>query len=56
MPKNGVIDIHAHYYPQGYLDALAATDGSFGVRYRDGPKGPVIAVGLLHAGPVALST
>ena len=52
MPKNGAIDIHAHYYPQGYLDALAAADGSFGVQYRVDPRGPVIDVGPLHAGPL----
>ena len=52
MLKKGVIDIHAHYYPQAYLDALASADGSFGLRYRDDPKGPIIAVGPLHAGPV----
>ncbi len=52
MGKNGVIDIHAHYYPQTFLDALALETGSRGLRYQQGPKGPVIDVGPLHAGPL----
>ncbi len=52
MTKNSVIDIHAHYYPQAYLNAFADADGSFGAYYREEPKGPVIDVGPLHAGPL----
>jgi aminocarboxymuconate-semialdehyde decarboxylase len=46
------VDIHAHYYPQAYLDLIAAEGGDFGARYVAGPDGPSVRVGPLFAGPI----
>ncbi len=34
-----VIDTHCHYYPQGYLDLMAADGKPFGADYRPAPNG-----------------
>jgi aminocarboxymuconate-semialdehyde decarboxylase len=47
------IDIHAHYYPDTYLRLIAEEGSRFGARYSTGERGPVIDVGVLHAGPLA---
>jgi aminocarboxymuconate-semialdehyde decarboxylase len=41
----GAIDIHAHYFPERYLDLIERAGGAFGASIdRSNPKGPVIAV------------
>ncbi|MBI2319052.1 MAG: amidohydrolase [Betaproteobacteria bacterium] len=47
------VDIHAHYYPQAFLDLIAARAAAYGVEYRvvEG-KGPQFRVGHLLTGPV----
>lgn len=47
------IDIHAHYYPDTYLRLIAEEGSRFGARFSTGDRGPVIDVGVLHAGPLA---
>jgi aminocarboxymuconate-semialdehyde decarboxylase len=51
--KRHCIDIHAHYFPQSYLDLIAAEGLPFGATCTkcDG-AGPIIDVGELHAGPL----
>ncbi len=52
MTKRHCIDIHAHYFPQSYLDLIAAEGLPFGATYtKCAGAGPVIDVGELHAGP-----
>jgi aminocarboxymuconate-semialdehyde decarboxylase len=46
------VDVHAHYYPQAYLDLIAAEGGNFGAMYKAGAHGPSIRVGPLFAGPI----
>ena len=54
MDKRPCIDIHAHYYPETFLELIAADGAEFGATVStSNPKGPVIDVGLLHAGPLA---
>ena len=47
------IDVHAHYYPQSFLDLVAAHGAPFGVEWRmvDG-KGPQFKLHGLTTGPV----
>ena len=54
MDKRPCIDIHAHYYPETFLELIAADGAEFGATVStSNPKGPVIDVDLLHAGPPA---
>jgi aminocarboxymuconate-semialdehyde decarboxylase len=46
-------DIHAHYFPQRFLDVLGNEGCACGACVRNDPRGPVIDVGPLHAGPLA---
>jgi aminocarboxymuconate-semialdehyde decarboxylase len=52
-PLAAGIDTHAHYYPKKYLDLLAEEGCACGACVRADPRGPVIDVGPLHAGPLA---
>lgn len=47
-------DIHAHFYPQAYLDLIAKDGARFEARYdlAEGDR-PIIKVGALRAGPLA---
>jgi aminocarboxymuconate-semialdehyde decarboxylase len=48
------VDIHAHYYPQAYLDLIAAEGAPHGASCDlEHPGGVVIEAGNLHAGPLA---
>ena len=54
MDKRSCIDIHAHYYPATFLKLIAEEGAEFGASVSaSNPRGPVIDVGLLHAGPLA---
>jgi aminocarboxymuconate-semialdehyde decarboxylase len=46
------IDIHAHYYPQSYIDLIAAEGGQFGAVTDTGPHGVSMKVGPLATGPI----
>ena len=47
------VDIHAHYYPQAFLDLIGRHAAASGIEYRmvDG-KGPQFKIGHLTTGPV----
>lgn len=47
------IDTHAHYFPQRYLDVLGSEACECGACVHIDPRGPIIDVGPLHAGPLA---
>jgi aminocarboxymuconate-semialdehyde decarboxylase len=47
------VDIHAHYYPQSYIDLLAAEGHACGACVHCDVRGPIIDAGPLHAGPLA---
>lgn len=51
--QHRAVDIHAHYFPQPFLDLIAANAGSYGVEHRmvEG-KGPQFKIGHLTTGPV----
>ncbi len=54
MSKISGFDIHAHFYPQAYLDLIATEGTRFGASFDLAEGGrPVIHVGSLHAGPLA---
>ncbi|MBI4242228.1 MAG: amidohydrolase [Candidatus Rokubacteria bacterium] len=53
MTKPPAVDIHAHFFPEGYLKLIAEEGERFGVRLsRSDPKGPVIEVGTVRTGPL----
>lgn len=53
MTKPPAADIHAHFFPEGYLKLIAEQGERFGVRVsRTDPKGPVIEVGPVRTGPL----
>lgn len=51
MQDQGAIDIHAHFFPERFLDAIADGGGPWGARIdRSNPRGPAIVIGG-SAGP-----
>jgi len=53
MTKPPSVDIHAHFFPEGYLNLIAHEGERFGVRISRGdPKGPVIEHGGVRSGPL----
>lgn len=53
MTSTGIVDIHAHYFPEAYLRLMKEEGARCGVRYVEQPQGPVIHVGgEIPAGPV----
>ena len=50
--RQPVVDIHAHFVPQGYLRLIEAEGGAHGVRLGSGPDGPMILVGQVPIGPI----
>ncbi len=53
MPSSPSIDIHAHFFPEAYLDLIEAEGGTFGAGIRrDDPKGPAIEVGGRASAPL----
>lgn len=51
--RHRAVDIHAHYYPQAFLDLIAEHAAAYGIEYRmvEG-KGPQFKIGHLLTGPV----
>ena len=53
MIERSAVDIHAHFYPEGYLKLIAEEGSRFGARLsRSDPEGPVIEVGPSRMGPL----
>lgn len=46
------IDIHAHYFPQSYLDLIAKNGKPFQVEYHNTPKGFYISSPAIKLGPI----
>lgn len=46
------IDIHAHYFPQSYLDIIAKAGKAFHVQYRNTAKGFYISSPAINLGPI----
>jgi aminocarboxymuconate-semialdehyde decarboxylase len=52
VTRSAVVDIHAHFVPEGYL-RLIETDGpAHGLALRPGPAGPLIMIGKVPIGPI----
>ena len=47
-----VVDIHAHFVPEGYLRAIETDGAVYGLGLRAGPGGPLIMVGRVPIGPI----
>jgi aminocarboxymuconate-semialdehyde decarboxylase len=47
-----VIDLHAHYYPQSFLEAIATQGGPYGATVQRNGEAPTIVVGGRPYGPV----
>jgi len=52
MAPPPVIDIHAHFVPEGYLRLIETEGQAHGVTLRPGPKGPLIMLGQVPIGPI----
>jgi len=46
------VDIHAHYFPQAYLDLIASEGKRFGASYKMTPKGWLIRTPAANNGPL----
>lgn len=47
-----IVDIHAHYFPEPYLDLIEQHGAPFGAIYTETKRGPILQVGLLKVGPI----
>jgi aminocarboxymuconate-semialdehyde decarboxylase len=52
MPPRIAVDIHTHFYPEGYLRLLEEEDQSGQIGLSRTAQGPVILVGSLRIGPL----
>jgi aminocarboxymuconate-semialdehyde decarboxylase len=52
MAPAPVIDIHAHFVPEGFLRLIEAEGGAHGASLRSGPDGPFIMLGQVPIGPI----
>jgi aminocarboxymuconate-semialdehyde decarboxylase len=52
MASPPVVDIHAHFVPEGYLRLIEAEGQAHGVTLRPGPEGPFIMIGPVPIGPI----
>ncbi len=53
MSRSGVVDIHAHYYPESYIRIIVEDGARCGARCADGAAGPLIHVDSdVPAGPI----
>ncbi len=53
MTRPPAVDIHAHFFPEGYLKLIAEEGERFGIRFSTSdPRGPVIEIGSLRVGPL----
>src|SRR5438552_8972628 len=47
------VDIHAHYFPEAYLDLVASEGKRFGASYQMTPKGWLIRTPAANNGPLS---
>ena len=52
MAKPPVIDIHAHWFPQEYLDVYEKHGARCGAKFVKDPRGPILEVGLTRTAPL----
>ncbi len=52
MASPPVVDIHAHFVPEGYLRLIETEGPAHGLTLRPGPQGPLIMVGQQPIGPI----
>ena len=52
VARQPVVDIHAHFVPEGYLRLIETEGEPHGVRLRSAPEGPLIMVGQVPFGPI----
>jgi aminocarboxymuconate-semialdehyde decarboxylase len=52
MPASAVVDIHAHFVPEGYLRLIETEGSAHGLSLRAGPDGPLIMIGSVPIGPI----
>ena len=52
MARSPVVDIHAHFVPEGYLRLIEAEGQAHGLSLRLGPDGPFIMIGPVPIGPI----
>ena len=54
MVHSGIVDIHAHYFPESYVDLIEEQGAQHGAHYASGELGPLIHVdGEIPAGPIS---
>ncbi|MCL4186894.1 MAG: amidohydrolase family protein [Rhodobacteraceae bacterium] len=51
--RNAAIDIHAHFFPEAYLDLIAREGGAHGAEFVDHHGTRALRVGTLFTGPLA---
>ncbi|WP_340108262.1 amidohydrolase family protein [Pikeienuella sp. HZG-20] len=51
--RTSAFDIHAHYYPDAYLDLIEREGERFGAVFKRTEAGPIVKIPPLHAGPIA---
>lgn len=52
MAQAPVIDIHAHWFPEAYLDVFKRDGAQGGARYIEHAEGPILEVGLMKTNPL----
>ncbi len=52
MARQPVVDIHAHFVPEGYLRLIEAEGQAHGLSLRPGHDGPFIMIGPVPIGPI----
>jgi aminocarboxymuconate-semialdehyde decarboxylase len=52
MPPSTVVDIHAHFVPEGFLRLIETEGAAHGLTLRPGPDGPFIMIGSVPVGPI----
>ncbi|MBI3456908.1 MAG: amidohydrolase [Candidatus Rokubacteria bacterium] len=52
MAREPVVDIHAHFVPEGYLRLIETEGQAHGLHLRAGPDGPFIMIGRVPIGPI----
>jgi hypothetical protein len=52
MTGSTVVDIHAHFVPEGYLRLIETEGPKHGLELRQSPDGPMIMIGQVPIGPI----
>jgi aminocarboxymuconate-semialdehyde decarboxylase len=53
MTDEPVVDIHAHFFPEEFLQLIESDGPAHGLSLRRGPEGPTIMIGPVPIGPIA---